>query len=176
MPPALLQILRSRWFAGCAQGALWLLLYLVLTHLGGRTPDYRDDASSPPPNPNPAPISKVGALFASANWPKIPQLTNAESPFFTRQFVPPPSPAPPPPPTTRKIELAYQGFFQTADRPPRAVVKIGDAFISAPIGGTVATKLYVANATMQTLTLTNHLAQTNVIPLNAKKELEVPLQ
>ena len=52
---------------------------------------------------------------------------------------------------------------------------MGDIFIVAPIGGTVATKLFVADATMQTLTLTNHNAQTNVVPLNSKKEFEVPL-
>ena len=36
--------------------------------------------------------------------------------------------------------------------------------------------LFVADATMQNLTLTNSAAQTNILVLNTKKPLEVPIQ
>ena len=46
----------------------------------------------------------------------------------------------------------------------------------APIGARIATNLLIAEATMQAMTLTNLAAQTNILPLNVKKELEVPIQ
>ncbi len=83
---------------------------------------------------------------------------------------------PPPPPTTRKIEVTYQGFYQTGDGPKQTIFKLGEAFLVAPIGARIATNLFIAEATMQALTLTNLAAQTNILPLNAKKELVVPIQ
>ena len=176
MSALLIQTLRSRWFVLGTHAILWLLLYLALIQAGGRAPEYRDDLSYSLPALSTAPVGKIAALFSTAEWPKPVAETNLCNPFFSRYFVPPPSPAPPPPPTTRKVEVAYQGYYQAADKPKCAMVKIGEVYIVAPIGGTVANKLFVADVTMQRLTLTNHLSQTNVVPLNAKKEFEVPLQ
>jgi hypothetical protein len=46
----------------------------------------------------------------------------------------------------------------------------------APIGARIATNLFIADATMQALTLTNLAVQTNILPLNVKQELVVPIQ
>jgi hypothetical protein len=81
-----------------------------------------------------------------------------------------------PPPTTRNIELTYQGFYQAGDGTKHTICKLGDTFIAVPVGGKIATNLFVADATLQALTLTNQAAQTNILPLNAKKELVVPMQ
>ena len=94
-------------------------------------------------------------------------------PFFTRYFVPP---APPPPPTTRTIEVTYQGFYQTGDGPKQTMFRLGEAFHFAPVGARIATNLFIAEVTMQAMTLTNLAAQTNILPLNVKKELVVPIQ
>jgi hypothetical protein len=40
----------------------------------------------------------------------------------------------------------------------------------------VATNLFVLDATIQTLTLTNTCSQTNVLALNVKQIVEVPLK
>ncbi|NOS69076.1 MAG: hypothetical protein HOP33_04015 [Verrucomicrobia bacterium] len=47
--------------------------------------------------------------------------------------------------------------------------------MDVPTGGRVTTNLFILDPGMQTLTLTNSAAQTNVIMLNTKKEVEVPL-
>ncbi len=83
---------------------------------------------------------------------------------------------PPPPPTTRKIELTYLGYYQTAAGPQQAMVQFTNAFLVTPIGGRLMSNLYVGSVNMQTLTLTNPQAQTNVLPVNLKKIVEVPLQ
>jgi hypothetical protein len=44
------------------------------------------------------------------------------------------------------------------------------------VGGRIANDLFVADAAMQTLTLTNAAAQTNVLALNTKKTVEVPVK
>ena len=72
--------------------------------------------------------------------------------------------------------MTYQGFYQTGDGPKHTIFKLGDAFLVAPIGARIATNLFIAEATMQALTLTNLTAQTNILPLNAKKEIVVPIQ
>jgi hypothetical protein len=151
---------------------LWLLLYLAITNLGGKTPDFRDGYAVANPPQNSAPVAGLERLFSPGVWPKALVNTNALNPFFTPYFVPPA----PPPPTTRKIEVTYQGFYQTGDVSKHIVFKLGDAFEVAPIGARIATNLFIAEATMQSLTLTNLAAQTNILPLNTKKELVVPLQ
>ena len=173
MKPVVVQTLRSRWFAGCVHLGLWLLLYLAVTGLGGRTPDLRQgdliQLQSPPA------IAQLEQLFSANAWPKWVTNTNTLNPFLTRHFIPIQNPDAPPP-TTRKIELTYQGFYETAGGPRIAVVKLGEAFLTAPLGAKLTANLFAAQATMQALTLTNPAAQTNLLLLNGKKELEVPIQ
>jgi hypothetical protein len=172
MAPAITRVLRSRWLAAGVHASLWLLLYLAVTNLGGRAFDFHEmDSSSAPPQ-SPVPVSRLQLLFSPGSWPKTLAATNALNPFFTRHFIPPQAP----PATTRTIELTYQGFYQTGDSPKQAVFKLGDAFIAAPVGAKVANGLFVVDATMQALTLTNQAAQTNIVPLNVKKEIVVPIQ
>jgi hypothetical protein len=172
MPSTLIQALRSRWFAWGVHVWLWAMLYLVLTNAGGHTPAFHDGPTGIFPAQNLAPMARLDGLFVTARWPKPYSGTNSPNPFFTRYFVPVPAPAP----TTRKIEVTYQGFYETGDGPKNVVVKVGEAFVIARIGETVATNLFVAQASMQSLTLTNPAAQTNLLPLNAKKEIEVPVK
>jgi hypothetical protein len=169
--------LRTRWFASAVHVAFWVLLYLTVTALGGKTPDYHDSPSSAPVE-SPVPIAKLNQLFAPTQRPSPPPTPDTNSPnlFFTRQFIPAPAPAPPPPPTSRKIELTYQGFYQTGDSPRQAVVKIGDAFLIAGLGNQVTNNLFVADATFQTLTLTNLSTNSYTLSLNTKKEIEVPMK
>jgi hypothetical protein len=175
MNTALLQLLRGRGFAIGVHACLWLLLYLSLTHLGGRTPDYHELEASSTAAQSPAPVARLGKLLAPGVWPRTVIETNSLSPFFTRHFIPPPAPTPPPP-TTRKIELTYQGFFQTSDGPKQVIVKMGDTFLVAGVGTKMTANLFAAEATMQSLILTNSGAQTNLLLLNTKKEVEVPVQ
>ncbi len=175
MPVALLQTLRSRSFAMGVHASLWLLLLLIILKVGGKAPDFRDSDSSSTPPQVPAPIGKLGPLFEPAQWPNPFPSTEGSSAFYTKYFIPVPSPTPPPP-TTRKIEVTYQGYFQTEDGPKNAILKIADVFTVVPVGTAVATNFYVAEATMQSLTLTNPTAQPTILPLNAKKEIEVPIK
>jgi hypothetical protein len=75
----------------------------------------------------------------------------------------------------RKIEVTYQGFYQSGEGPKHTIFKLNEAYSVAPIGARIATNLFIADATMQALTLTNLAAQTNIVPLNEKKEILVPI-
>ena len=172
MKPAIAKVMRSRWLAGCVHAGLWLVLFLAVTHLGGKAFDSREADSAANPPQSPVPVARLEMLFSPGVWPKSLGETNRLNPFTTRYFVPPQTP----PPTTRKIELTYQGFYQTGDGPKQAILRLGEAFITAPIGAKVATNLFVAEATMQALTLTNQAMQTNLLPLNVKKEIVIPIQ
>lgn len=173
MPLNATKAIKSRWFAACMHAALWVLLYLALTNLGGKAPEVRDAAAEGAvPSQALAPVAGLERLYSEAGWPKSLLGTNLPDPFFTRYFIPPA----PPPPTTRKIQVTYQGYFQTSDGPRTTIFKLDDAFQVAPVGGRIATNLFLADATMQALTLTNLAGQTNILPLNAKTELVVPIQ
>jgi hypothetical protein len=168
-------VLKSRWFAGCIHAGLWVLLYLTVLGFGGNSPHFRE---SPPKRNAPQalpPVANLTNLFPSA--PADPKLNSvAASAFATRHFIPPPGPPPPPPPTTRKVELTYLGFYQAAVGPRQAMVRIADSFLVRPVGSKLITNLFVAQATAQSLLLTNPAAQTNLLPVNIKKEVEVPIQ
>src|SRR4051812_23848640 len=175
MKTGLLHLLRSSGFAVCVHVGLWILLYLSVSGLRGKTPDYQDSQAFSSPPQSPVPVARLEPLFSPGEWPKAPPDTNRVSSFYTPYFIPRQTPAPPPP-TTRKIELTYQGFYQTTDGPRQAMVKMGESFLVTPIGSRVVSNLFAADVTIQALTLTNLAAQTNLLPLNIKKELEVPLQ
>ena len=173
MPPTVHKAIRSRWFAGCVHAALWILLYLALVNLGGKAPQVPEVSAGAPALQPLAPVAGLERLFEESGWPKLLVSTNASDPFFTRYFVPP---APPPPPTTRMINVTYLGFYQTGAGPKITIFKLGDAYQVAPIGTRIETNLFLANATMQALTLTNLAGQTNILPLNLKSNLVVPIQ
>ncbi len=174
MMPLLVQIVRSRWFAVGVHAGLWLLLFLAATRFGAKAPALRDTVPLSAPAQSPAPVSKLERLFSPGIWPRIIADTNTTSVFFTRHFIPQPAPIPPPP-TTRKIDITYLGFYQTDAHPRQVMVKLADALVDKPIGARVSTNWFFAEATVQALTLTNVAGQTTLLPLNAKKEIEVPV-
>jgi hypothetical protein len=167
------RILRSRWLAFCVHGCLWVLLYFAASGVGRKPPEYHETVSASTPSLATAPFARLEDLFSSEkNGSTIN--SNLLNILVTRHFIPSPSPSAPSP-TTRKVEATYQGFYSTTDGPKRALVKLGEMFITAIPGSRVTTNYFVADASFQLLTLTNATAQTNVLTLNVKKELEVPL-
>ena len=82
----------------------------------------------------------------------------------------------PPAPTTKKNELTYHGFYQSAGGAKQTMVKFGDAFLTTTLGAKLTANLFVAEASPQALTITNLANQTNTLLLNTKKEIEVPIQ
>ena len=173
MKQPLLQTLKSRWFAVCAQAAIWLLLILAAIGLTGKMPQVREQDSFSAPPQDPVPVSKLGQLFGTEIG-RMPAPSSNVSAFYTKHFVPPPVQTPPAP-TTRKFELTYQGFYE-AENVRKTVVKIGESFVVSAIGGRVISNLFVADASFQVLVLTNPATQTNILLLNTKKEIEVPSQ
>lgn len=178
------ETLRSRWFSISLHVGLWVLALLTVVGIsrGGRTHQFREAAANPASVITPVPVTKLGRLFVITNYPKIvvdPTLLNL---FTTTYFVPPPKPAPPPPPppppppTTWKLELTYQGYYRTGDGPKYALLRVGEKLVSIPVGSMVVTNLFVLDAALKTLTLTNTAVQTNVLTLNTKQEVEVPLK
>jgi hypothetical protein len=174
MRAILAQILKSNWFAVAVHAGLWLIVYLAATCLAGRAPEFGEADSFSTPPQTPAPIARLEPLLSTAPWTNSFAQTNLINPFFTRHFIPPPAP-PPAVPTTRKIELTYQGFYRTGESARQAIVKMGDAFVVTPIGASIATNLFIADATMLHLILTNLAAQTNILTLNTQKVIEIPI-
>jgi hypothetical protein len=174
MNPRLNQILRSRGFAWFLHAALWLLLYLTILGLGGQAPEFQESTSFSTPPQSWAPVANLNALFSTAAWPKSLAATNTANLFFTTNFVAPAPPPPPPPPSTRKIPVSYQGFYQAPDSPKMVMVVVETNNVIARVGAPIATNHFIADASLLSMTLTNTAGQTNLIPLNTKKEIEVP--
>lgn len=173
----LIATLRSRSFSAALHAGLWLLLVLALVGIGsGHSLQYREAEADPTAVTTPVPVARLEKLFAPGNWPKQLAEAGTSNAFFTAYFIPAAPPPPPPPPTTRKVELTYQGCYRTADGPQYALLRMGENLTGVVVGGLVTTNLYVIEATPQTVTLTNSAAQTNVLTVNVKKEVEVPLK
>jgi hypothetical protein len=166
---------RSRGFAVAVHLGLWLLLYLAVVGFRAKPPEYQDGDVAAGPAQSPVPVAHLDQLFSSTAITNIFPPTNVSTLFFTKHFTPAPV-APAAPPTTTKIELTFAGMYQTSDGTPQSLVKFGEQFINSLPGARVASNLFVADITMQTLTLTNPAGQTNLLPLNVKKQIEVPLK
>src|SRR5215831_9033113 len=171
MKPGFRETLRSRQFALMVHLALWALLIVAVLGISGTMPPFSEAESFSNTPQSPVPAARLAQLFSPGNWPKSAIDTNTLNPFYTRHFIPPQPPAL----TTRKFELTYQGFYQSEGGGKQAMIKIGDGFVVTPVGGRVLSNLFAADATMQTLLLTNPAAGTNLLTLNAKKEVEVPI-
>jgi len=166
------QTLKSRWFTTMVHLGLWTLLVLALIKLRGGTSPYLETATHAFPIQSPVPVARLEHLFDAVPAPQPPTAAGAPSSFATAYFVPPP----PPPPTTRKVGITYLGFYQTGNDPRRVFLKMDEALFVSSIGDQIATNLFVAEAVTQSLALTNSAAQTNVIKLNEKKVIEVPIR
>ncbi len=167
------ETVRSRWFSVSVHAALWLLLLLIVLRLGGTHPRFNESRPNPATVVAPAPVARLEHLFVAR--PATPAASlNLQNPFDTTYFIP--HATPPPAPTTRKIQLTYRGFYQTANQPKHALVLYDNTHISVAVGSSVVTNLFVAQVTATSLTLTNALAQTNVLTLNTRKEIEIPLR
>lgn len=174
MRPAIVRPLRSRSFVILTHAGLWLLFCLALAGLGGKTSGFRE-IQSPSASPrNLLPTARLRRLFAGDARPTIPAQTNWLNPFFTWHFNP--AQAPSPPPTTRDIELTYLGFYQTADGPKKAMVKLGDAILVAGVGSNLTANLFAADASIISLVLTNPAGQTNRLSLNTRTAMKVPIR
>lgn len=170
------ETLRSRWFSTSIHVGLWVLLVLILTGVGGQRPQFQESRPDPTAVVAPVPVSKLNGLFAPGAGTNSLAAATGLNPFTTSYFMP--RTAPVSPPTTRKIEVTYQGYYQTGDSPRHALVQFDGAMVGIPVGGSLATNLFVAEATMTNLTLTNAAiaSQTNVLVLNTKKEIEIPIR
>ncbi len=176
MPNMIAQALRNRWVVIAIHASLWLLLYLVASNLVGKAPAYGDVRKLAAEQALP-PLARMEALFAPDNSPTNRFLSlAAPNLFFTEHYVPAPAPAPPPPPTTRKIELTYVGFYQTAQGAPQTMIQFTNTYLVAPLGGQLLSNLYVASVSLQSASLTNTESQTNLLPVNVKKIVEVPVK
>jgi hypothetical protein len=170
--------LKSRGFAAAVHAGLWLLLYLTVTKLDRSDPGLKEADSFSAPPQSLVPLESLGGLFAQKIAPTPGPDTNL-SPYFTRHFIPlpaPPPPPPPPPPTTRKIDLTYLGYYQASDSPVRVLLRQGDSFLVSSLGAQVATNVFVSGIGLKALTLTNLAGQTNILPVNVRTEIEVPIQ
>jgi hypothetical protein len=163
--------LRSRWFALLVHTGLWGLLVLTLAALGGRAPRFSEATTHAPPPPELIPTKRIQTLFSAAVPGSSLADTNLANPFFTRHFQPPVVP----PPTTRKVELTYHGFFIAVNGPKTALVKVDETLTPVAAGGKAVANLFVADVSWQLLILTNAAGQTNLLPLNTKKAVEVPI-
>jgi hypothetical protein len=166
--------LRNRWFALLVHGGLWLLLIATLSSLDRARIRYSQASTLTPLTTNLVPIARIEHAAKLFSTPRPPGAdTNMIDPFFTRHFSPPVTPSPPPP-TSRKIELIYQGFYETEGAPRHAFIRLGDILLAAPAGSNFAANLFISGMDASSLKLTNQAGQTSVLGLNVKKEVEVP--
>ena len=166
--------MRSRGLVIISHLCLWFLLYLAIRGIGGKTPDLREAEGFSGSPQSPTPVAKIDHLFSGGIWPKNVVSTNSPTPFQTAYFIPQATPTPPPP-TTRKIELTYQGFYRAGTDTASVMVKMGDSFLVAGVGKKLTANLFAAQAGVLSLLLTISGGQTNLLLLNTKKEIEVPL-
>ena len=159
-------------------GTLVLLAQAVFD-LGGQLPNRAAlKRHSNPPDAT-ALVGKIEALFSPATLVALRPATNGVNPFYTTYFQPPPPPPKPvtptpPASTTKKVQLTYQGVYQTAAGEKKAFVKVGDGLFVGPVGAKVVADLVVADIALRTLTLKNAASQTNILQFNVQKEIEVP--
>jgi hypothetical protein len=171
----------SKWFSILLLLGTLVLLTLTVFELGGQMLNRAALKRHPSPPDATILVGKIEALFSPATVAAMRLPTNGVNPFYTTYFQPPPQlpqPVPPtvPPPTTKKVQLTYQGVYQTAAGEKKAFIKVGNGLFVGPVGSNVVADLVVADIAIRTLILKNAASQTNLLQFNVSKEIEVPIK
>jgi hypothetical protein len=134
---------------------------------------------------------KIQVLVSPAVFLQTHLSKNEGHAFYTKFFVPPPAPVPkptpppepkpeppvaPPPPQTRKVQLLFQGVYETAAGEKKIFLKRDEESLVIAPGAVVAANWAVAAVDLRRLTLTNAAAQTNILEFNSAKALEIPVK
>ena len=163
---------RSYLMAAGIFTAAVLILILLLQDLNDALPDRpRFEPAAAPAVLGPT-NGRLPELFSPAALTDVARVTNAPLPFVTTFFQPPP---PPPAKKTRKVNLTYNGFFQTAGGEKRAYLMIDDKLAMLPPGASVVADVVISNILRTELTLLQ-ATQAVVIPFRGSKEVEVPAE
>jgi hypothetical protein len=160
---------RDRWLATLLLVGLLILLVLVLRDYGVGLPQFPNTSRRSESVLIPITENRLEELLTPSAVPTL-HTTNLNNPFFTAHFQPPTPPAP----TTRKVNMTYQGFYQTADGDKYAFVQVDDTDVTVASGRPIVADLSVSEINVQTLTLTNSASRTNVLEFNRTTSVEVP--
>lgn len=156
-----------------------VLLVLVASEFGGGLPERAEIKARPNPTDATVLVGKIESLFSPATFKALVPATNQVSPFYTAHFQPSGSSAKVPDPVstkpaTKKIQVIYQGVYQTAAGEKKAFMKVGEESVVGNVGAKVVADWTVAEIALRTLTLQSASAQTNQLEFNVPKEIEVP--
>jgi len=158
---------RDRWIAGLLLIGLVTLFVWVVRDLGVEIPAFPARE-----NHQGAATVAVARLDALEALFRVPQLgVGTTTPFATTYFQPPPAK----PLTTRKVDLTYLGYIESAAGEKRAYVRVGDQVFIGPVGSNVVANLAVVEIARNQLTLVSP-TQTNTLAFQAQKQVEVPVQ
>lgn len=163
-------LLKSNWSPLSVLGVLLLLLGLVLSNVGGTVINFPDHQRLTQSDTVLTRASKMATLFENNGLAALLSVTNG-NPFYTTYYQPPPEPKPPP---TKKVELVYHGFYQTADGKKLAFVHVADRVVVAPAGTEVAAGFTITEIEFESVKLTNSVGTTTLLPFKTKKQLEIP--
>ncbi|MBL9137021.1 MAG: hypothetical protein JNK85_14210 [Verrucomicrobiales bacterium] len=153
--------------------ALLLALSLSqLTHRGAVPPDSRPIGPLPTPHPAAEQTRQFFAWPGSVDWRPM---TNSGNPFFTLaiQPAPPPKP-PPPPPKTRKVDVTYRGFFETAAGIRRAVIQVADKQILCGAGEKFLADYVAVDIGLRQLSSTNTAGVALKLDFAKTASVEIP--
>jgi hypothetical protein len=159
---------RSLWISLVLLGGLAVIVLAVPSQLGGRLPELRPlPRTNEPPHEWFAEIH-AGDWFSTNALRRLVTATNAVNPFFTRFFLPPL------PPPTKRVDLLYQGCFESSEGIRKAYVRLGDQLLVLTNGAKLVADRVVKEIGLGELVLTNGAGATNLASFNVKTNLEVP--
>lgn len=167
----------SRAFLAALMVGGLALLVLVVSNLGGELPNRTELKGRSNSTDVAMLVRKMEATISPATLAASHLATSGVSPFYTTHFQPPAPPTKTPSavaakPAAKKIQLVFQGVYQTAAGEKKAFVKVGDAMVVGTVGTKVVSDWTIAEIALRTLTLKNSAAQTNILEFKVAKEIE----
>jgi hypothetical protein len=175
----------KRWFALLMLGASALLLILIALQLGRKFPNLASINDVSAANRTRVPVERIEQLSSKTPFLGIRPFVGTNHPFYTLYFRPPPpkppaetaanaTPPQPPPPPTKKVNMLYQGVYETAAGEKRAFIKVDEQQAIVNLGAVAVADLKVATIELRKLVLTNATGRTNILDFNHASQLEVP--
>lgn len=146
---------------------LLVLLALAVRDLGGAVPELRPLPVRPMSAGGYVTTSQLQEWFGTGSFARLAPGTNFVNPFHTLFFQPPP------PSQTKPVELTYIGCVETSLGRRLAYLQMGGKTVIMTNGSKVVADHILHSIDMKQIILTN-AQQTNVLPFNLKKVLQVP--
>lgn len=154
---------------------LWLVVQLVLAlrYWGEALPNPPELPSFSAAANRLHRVNQLREPFTLSSFTQLAPALEMNNPFFPNPTQPPPPP-PPAPPAPPKVDLLYQGMYETSLGQKYAYLQVGTNLLVGTNGSSLLTNFTLAEINLRNVLVRDAAGKKYMLEFNVKKSFELP--